>query len=165
MGFPVHWYGFGDDANRATATVQADPTAKSLEHNQGTIRDMFVTMCEFVADQAEIAGSYLPGEDDNEIRLELPEVAVRDLTRITASMQALVISLVNAQDSGWISQETAASAFAKVLGELDIQYDVIEELEQIGGDDLIADLDAVSRTNGRLSVALAQDGDDNESPA
>jgi hypothetical protein len=153
MGFPVHWYGFGDDANRATATAQADPTSKSLEHDQGIIRDMFLHMCQFAVDQADIAGKYTPSDDD-EITLSLPEVQVRDLSRITASMQALTISLVNGVDAGWITQETAAEAFAKLLAELDIQVDVTEELKQIGDEDEAAELDAVGRANGQLQRAM-----------
>ena len=163
MGFPVHWFGFGDDANRATATAQSDPTAKSLEHDQGIVRDMFVRMCQFVSDQAEIAGAYSPSEDeDNDITLQLPEVTTRDLTRITTSMQALTISLVNGVDAGWITQDTAAEAFAKLLGEMDIQVDVAEELEKVGQADTQNQLDDVSRVNGQLQKALEPDGEPEE---
>jgi hypothetical protein len=159
VGFPVHWYGFGDDANRATATVQADPTTKSLEHDQATVRDMFLSMCRFVADQAEIAGNYTP-VDDLEISLTLPEVSTKDLARTTTSMQGIVIGLSNAQDNGWISEETAAKAFAKIMAELDIQYDVIAELEQVGKDGEQSELANVERTNGQLQMMLAQQAED-----
>ena len=169
MGFPVHWFGFGDDANRATAVAQSDPTSKSLEHDQGIVRDMFVYMCQFVADQAEIAGKYTPKaeskdgkEEAVEIKLSLPEVTTKDLSRITASMQALTISLVNGVDAGWITQDTAAEAFAKLLGEMDIQVDVTEELEKVGQVDMQNQLDDVSRVNGQLQKALEPDGEPEE---
>jgi hypothetical protein len=165
MGFPVHWFGYGDDANRATAVAQATPTTKSLEHDQGIIQDMLLHMCQFAADQAEIAGSYTPDED-MEITLDMPEVTTKDLTMITASMQALVVSLVNAQDSGWISQETAAQAFARIMSELDIQYDVAEELEMIEEEQEEAELVNATRVNGQLQMMMAQgmanaNGDEN----
>jgi hypothetical protein len=158
MGFPVHWYGFGDDANRATATAQSDPTSKSLEHDQGIVRDMFVHMCQFAADQAEIAGAYAPDEDDNDITLQLPEVTTRDLTRITASMQALTISLVNGVDAGWITQDTAAEAFAKLLGEMDIQVETGEELRENEDSERQAQLDAEQQRNDTLMTQLSAAG-------
>ena len=165
MGFPVHWYGYGDDANRATATAQSDPTTKSLEHDQGIIRDMFIYMCQFAADQAEIAGAYSPDEDTNDIRFQLPEVTTRDLSRITASMQALTISLVNGVDAGWITQDTAAEAFAKLLGEMDIQVNAADELEQASINSLNSELEIMSRQNGQLQRQLTPNGNDNEETA
>jgi hypothetical protein len=159
MGFPVHWFGYGDDANRATATVQADPTSKSLEHDQGLVRDMFLQMCQFAADQAEIAGSWTPDADGYDITLQLPEVQSRDLSRVTTSMQAATISLINAMDAGWITQDTAAEVFAKLLGELDIQVDPAAEVEEAAKADEEADLDMVNRTNGQLQQAMAMAGD------
>ncbi len=159
MGFPVHWYGYGDDANRATATVQADPTTKSLEHDQAVIKDMFLSMCTFVADQAVIAGAYTKA-DDLEISLTLPEVSTKDLVKTTASMQGIVIGLTNAQDSGWISEETAAKAFAKIMAELDIQYDIVEELAKVKEEGAEAELDNASRVNGQLLGILNKQGID-----
>ena len=162
MGFPVHWFGYGDDANKATATAQGDPTSKSLEHDQGIVRDMLVYMCQFAADQAEIAGAFSPDEDGYEITLSLPEVTTRDLTRITASMQALTISLVNGVDAGWITQDTAAEAFAKILGEMDIQVDPAEELEQADMDTLDSELEIAGRQNGQLQGRLEPNGEPEE---
>jgi hypothetical protein len=155
MGFPVHWYGFGDDANRATAVAQSDPTAKSLEHDQGIVEDMFLFMCQFVADQAEIAGNYTP-PDDLEITLTLPEVSTKDMSRITASMQGMVMALINAQDAGWITKEKAAEAWAKLMAELDVQYDVSDELAQIEEMEEEEELERVERQNGQLQQMLSQ---------
>lgn len=153
MGFPVHWYGYGDDANRATAMAQGDPTVKSLEHDQGIVEDMFLSMLQFAADQAEIAGTYT-APDDLEITLSLPEVSTKDMSRIAASMQALVVGLTNAQDNQWITHETAATAFAKIMAEFDIQYDVQAELEQIEKEGEQAELDRVAQMNGQLQQIL-----------
>lgn len=162
MGFPVHWYGFGDDANRATAAVQADPTTKSLEHDQGIVRDMFLHMCYFAADQAEIANMYTP-EKDMEITLALPEISDKDLTRLAAAMQGLTVSLVNAEDAGWITQRTAATAFARILAELDIHYDVDNEMDEVEKEQAEEERLHANQVNNQLRLAMQQmQQDDNQ---
>ena len=159
MGFPVHWYGFGDDANRATATAQADPTTKSLEHDQNIIKNLFVGMLQFVADQAEIAGSYTPA-DDTTITLDLPEISMRDTGKITAAINQMVMALISASGEGWISKETAAETFAKMLGELGIEVSAVEELEQAMSEKDDAELDYTASTNGQLQQMLIGDASD-----
>ena len=154
MGFPVHWYGFGDDANRATALAQADPTVKSLEHDQNIVKGLFMGMCQFVADQAEIAGNY-SSDDDAEITLSLPEITTRDISKLTTSINQLTVALISATDVGWVSNETAATAFAKMMGELGIEISAVDELEQIADEDEQAELDYTAANNGQLQKMLA----------
>jgi hypothetical protein len=162
MGYPVHWYGFGDDANRATATVQANPTEKSLEHDQAIVEELFLTMCQFVADQAEIAGSYT-ADDDLEIELVLPDVSPRDVGAKATGFAPFVMSLVNATDAGWITTETAATAFSRLLAEVDVEIDVVEELEKVEQEQDENELDIMAGVNGQLIGQLQQatepDGD------
>jgi len=154
MGFPVHWYGFGDDANRATALAQADPTTKSLEHDQYTIKTLFMNMCQFVADQAEIAGNYTP-EEDAEITLSLPEITTKDISMISASINQLTAALISASGAGWVSTETAAEVFAKIMGELGVEISAADELEQIAGEEEKKELDFTASSNGQLQKMLA----------
>jgi hypothetical protein len=154
MGFPVHWYGFGDDANRATAIAQASPTTKSLEHDQNIVKNLFVSMCQFAADQAEIAGSF-KADEDLEITLSLPEITTKDISLITTSMNQLTASLISATDVGWISKETAATAYAKMLGELGIEVNAQDELKQAADDEEEAELAVTASNNGRLQKMLA----------
>ena len=154
MGYPVHWYGFGDDANRATATVQANPTEKTLEHDQAIVEAMFLQMCQFVADQAEIAGSYT-APDDLEITLTLPEVSSSNVGLKAQFFGQFQMALLNAQDAGWITQETAATAFSRLLAEVDVELDVIEELEKASAEQDEADLDQMASTNGQFQQVMA----------
>lgn len=154
MGFPVHWYGFGDDANRATAAVQAEPTTKSLEHDQAIVKSLFLTMCRFAIDQASIAGVLGDYDDEAEVMLDLPEVSTKDTSRITASLSALAQALIAAQQARWISEETAARTWAKVLGELDIQVDPAAELEAIAAEDRQRALDEEQARNDGLQQAM-----------
>jgi hypothetical protein len=74
-------------------------------------------------------------------------------------MQAATISLINAMDAGWITQDTAAEVFAKLLGELDIQVDPAAEVEEAAKAEEEAELDMVNRTNGQLQQAMAMADD------
>ncbi len=159
MGFPVHWYGFGDDANRATATVQAEPTVKSLEHDQNIVKNLFISMCQFAADQAEIGGIY-KADEDTEITLNLPEITTKDISRITTSINQLVMGLLAAADAGWISKETAATAFAKLVEELGIELNVQDELKQAEKEVEEDELDVAASDNGRLEKMLVGEPED-----
>jgi hypothetical protein len=112
-------------------------------------------MCQFAADQAEIAGNYTPA-NEVEITLSLPEITTKDLSRITTSINQLVMGLMSASDAGWISQETAATAFAKMLGELGIELNVTDELKQAEKEKTEGELDIVAARNGRLNQQMQQ---------
>ena len=158
MGFPVHWYGFGDDANRATAVAQATPTTKSLEHDQQIVKNLFVSMLQFAADQAEIAGIYTP-DDDTQIKLDLPEITTKDLTVITASMAQLTASLISAAAEGWITKETAATTFAKHLGEYGVEISAVDEIELAADEQEQNELDTIAAQNGQLQQMLTPEPD------
>jgi hypothetical protein len=155
MGFPVHWFGYGDDANRATATVQADPTAKSLEHDQETIKTLFLTMCQFAVDQAIIAGA---GEgletEEYELDLNLPDVSAKDMSRVAASINALASAIATAQSQGWSSRETAVKLWANLLNELGVEVDPQEEMERIEAEEEEQRLADEQRRNDALKAMM-----------
>jgi hypothetical protein len=61
---------------------------------------------------------------------------------------------MSASDAGWISKETAAEAFAKMLGELGIELNVLDELKQAEKEKDEAELDIVASDNGRLQKMI-----------
>lgn len=146
MGFPVHWYGFGDDANRATAVAQGGPTTKNLEHDQGVVKAMFLNMCTFARDQAIISDRIGRDSQDAVVDLPMPEIRPVDLTMIMQSLAQLVPSAETAVNAGWIQTETAAKAVHKVLDSAGIDTaDVNEEMSQ---DNAVA----VQAINGQVSA-------------
>ena len=109
--------------------AQGDPTLKSLQHDQDTIKEFILTMLSFVRDQAEIAG-YWRGKEA-EFDVTMPEMATKDLSRVSSTLSQLVTSLSAAvNDLKVITHETAAQAVAKVLAEIDIEYNPAEELQK-----------------------------------
>jgi hypothetical protein len=130
LGFPVHWFGFGDDANKATATVQATPSQKTLEFDQSEFRTMLISMLRFVRDQAQIAGTY-PGNDEEKTTVILPEINESDTAVIVNLLGPLASSLMVAIGEGWMTKQTAAELWAKLVGELGIEIDPAKEIETI----------------------------------
>ena len=143
MGQPPHWHGEDNTATRTTADSQNNPTNATLKHEQDKIRDMIIFMCEFVRDQAEIAGNWQPTpiEDDagqltdimsGEIRVAMPEISVKDTSRAATVFNQIVSGLVVSHlDLEVTSRETVAKAVAVALAELGVDYDAMEELERV----------------------------------
>lgn len=146
LGFPVHWYGFGDDANRATAAAQSDPTHRSLEHDQGVVADMLLSMLEFQRDMS--GGSW----EEGGISLVLPELSAVDLGRVAQAMMPIITAGLTAGDAGLMTRQTLATMLGKLLRELDVEYDPAAELAEVDSQTLTtaqADNDAlVGSLNG-----------------
>jgi len=129
LGLPRHWYGYGDETNRATAQAQNDPTWRTMEQDQDGVRDMFIALLAFARDQAEIAHT-VEWDEGADVDLTMPEMTVRDLASLSTSASALATALMIAEDRGWLSQETAAEVFARVVAEMGVEVDVQEELKK-----------------------------------
>lgn len=129
LGYPVHWFGYGDDANRATAVAQSDPTSKSLEHDQGTVKVMLLTLCQFAIDQKSIHTGQSAEVEEYELILDLPEVSNKDISRVAATIAQMSTALGEAERNGWQSQKTSAVIWAKLMSEFDVDIDPEEELK------------------------------------
>ena len=129
VGYPFHWYSFGDGTNRATAVAQGDPTHKSLEYDQGFVRDIALDLLQFQIDQAALAGQSL--DEAAETDVSLPELTNKDLTSLLPLYFPFVQALEKATDQGYISDETAAGAFHKLLSEFDIRIETADELTKV----------------------------------
>lgn len=137
LGIPQHWYGSGDETNRATAQAQGDPTWKTLTHDQGVVRTMLLSLAQFAKDQAQIAGTWKPSTDqetgeeiNHDIEIPMPEMTARDTSMIASMLGTLSSALVVAEDQAWMTKENAREAWAKALKELDIELDLTEELPE-----------------------------------
>jgi len=129
LGLPQHWYGFGDETNRATAQAQGDPTWRTLQHDQDHVGDLYERMARFVVDQAKISGA-LDGALDSEIKIVMPEMTARDVVSIASALSQIETALLTAEQQGHIGREQAVELFAKVAGELGVEIDVQEVLAQ-----------------------------------
>lgn len=135
LGFPLHWFGRGDETNRATAQAQNDPTWRTLEHDQDIVREMILTMLTLVRDQAEIAGHWKPkGTEETVVAVTMPEMTSKDVVSISSALSALAGAMMVAQDQGWMTVQEGRETWAKVMAELDVQIETQGEAAQVPGE-------------------------------
>lgn len=139
LGLPRHWYGYGDETNRATAQEQSAPTWRSLQTDQDIVRDVILEMLLFARDQAEIAGTYHPKEDDK-VLVQMPEMGTRDVEAISRSLNAVATALTMVDVLGLMSRERAMEIWAKVVSELGIEIDPAEEVKKMKEEEGIAEM-------------------------
>lgn len=130
LGLPEHWYGKGDETNRATAQAMGDPTWKSLERAQDIARKFVMWILDFVRDQAIIAGYMQDSILEAEIDIILPQMVKKDLKAVGQVGQTLAAALMVAVEQEWITIERAAEAWSIVMGELGIEYSTSKEREE-----------------------------------
>ncbi len=151
LGLPMHWYGYGDETNRATAQAQGDPTWKTLKRRQSYVRHLILFMLRFVRDQAAIAGAWQPKRDENDQPLDkivavMPEMTVKDVTAITGAMINMTSSLMIAVEQGLMTRPHTIEAWAKLMAELNILIDPEEEAANV----------AEERQQAQMAVAGAR---------
>jgi hypothetical protein len=147
VGVPEHWFGKGDETNRATAQAQGDPTWRTLEHEQDHVADMMLQWLRFQRDQAIIAGKWIPKEtpmdpgvdgevqereDPGKIDTVMQEMTTKDLLLSADMARGIAMALDLAVQRQWASHETAVKVWAKVLGELGVDVNPEDEIEQMG---------------------------------
>lgn len=151
LGFPVAYYGYGDDTNRSTLQEQSTPSEKTLESDQAHFEKMMLFIAQFVQDQAEIAGAYKPAaKADNQIRFPLPAIRSEDIKGIVQAFTPLIAGLIQAQDGSMISQETAARIAHQMLNEMGADIDTEQELKSIDDDDI----DKEQANNDKLKAMM-----------
>jgi hypothetical protein len=126
LGMPHHWYGYGDDTNRATAHEQNQPSWRTMEHDQDETKDAILFILQFVRDQALIARIW-SGEAD--VDLQMPEMSGSDIKLLSESSGQLAVGLATAKKEGWITTDTAAEVWATLMAELGVTYVPSEEVE------------------------------------
>jgi hypothetical protein len=157
VGYPMSWFAFGNDTNRSTLSEQATPSEKSLEHDQGIVEEMLLMLCQFVADQAEIANEWTPDKDRYPtIAIELPSLRAEDMKGVTATFAPTIAALEKAMQMGIIGRRKAAEVFHKLLKELNIEIDTAAELDEIDEVDEQAELDNEQANNDKLKAMMAQ---------
>lgn len=155
LGIPRHWYGFGDDTNRATAEAQGSPTWRTMEQAQDAARDMLLAMGAFVRDQAIIGGVSGIKEDD-EIEAVMPAMTIKDVQRITAGLAQLVQAMQIAVQSEWVSKKTARTIFANQVSELGTEINPADEEKAIEEETAAQDEKTAADNGQALQDALAQ---------
>ncbi|MBE0598294.1 MAG: hypothetical protein IH614_13585 [Desulfuromonadales bacterium] len=137
VGLPEHWFGGGGDVNRATAGEMDAPARKIIGARAEKIKNMLEVVFDYVITQA-VEARYLTGVPEDELfgyEIQTPEIADKDVAKLSTMLQQVSASLTAAQANGWISQEEAGKAFAYFLAFIGYEYDPAEAAEAAGYED------------------------------
>ena len=184
-GVPLHWFGFGGDANRATATTMDEPVIKMLTQLQNVNVSFLETVLRYVVDQLVAAGT-LPDmveEQDSDgqpvmdadgkvqmIRsrdafdIEPPEMDTTDIAQVGNALQSISNALTNATSENWISTETAQNVFWSLLGHLGYEVDSAQEKRLLATAQQQQDAQPQTDPNTQRMLALAMAGQNGPQP-
>lgn len=129
-GWPESWFTVGGETTRATAAEQGDPILKSLSRRQKYVSACLSSMGRYAIRQAVNAGALrerLPvtrsGTEQmveawEAFKVEAPEIATKDVVRVSQALGAVSGALVVAEQNQWIGREDAAAVFAMLASML-----------------------------------------------
>ena len=183
VGIPEHWYAEGGDVNRATATEMAEAPRKRLTALQEVWRNMMLDLLH-VAVEYKVLYKQLPAElptededgnpHDNSIpvrdhvSVSMPDLSPDDQEVMAGVLSSLVASLMQAEDQGYVSGETAQRTVLMTLQQMGVDFDIEAEKVRIQADQKQRETDQqdVQRLYQRqppLSIVSPQQDDDRES--
>jgi hypothetical protein len=131
---PMHWFGDGENANRASAEAMGDPTLKVLAMRQDTwkaILEMLATLV--IRSRLAVIGREtvdLATDPAYRPRAVMPELTAKDATRYAAALGQVVAASAAAVDGGLMTERSAVTLIGLIAGELGLTIDPAKELEE-----------------------------------
>ena len=128
IGFPGHWFAEGDKTTRATAMEMALPTLKKLKSRQREFKNIIIYMFNFVIDQAIIAGMLDKNVDRKFIVIPSP-IITKDARALALTVEKFSTAMSQAVEAGWITEESAKTAFNMFMVQLGIELEDLENVQ------------------------------------
>jgi len=140
--YPLHFFGEGSDANRATAKEMGGPTHSFLEMRQADVAEALIDLVDFVYRRAAEAGhARIPVNDDLRIEFAAPDVSEQDNAALAKAARDIVAAFAEMRRFGWITDEWAVGLCFKFFGEILSQEEIDEILDWAAENDLIYEND------------------------
>jgi hypothetical protein len=153
---PEHWYGGGGDVNRAVGAEMAAPAEKSFGNKQKTVKYILEDVFGCQIERGIQTGALPDEEEVRVVTVNMPELSARDLSRAGGALQQTASAFALAGD--WISDEVATRVLASLIGQMGVEVDPVEMLEQAKtkrasslADEASAALDGRARTGAAES--------------
>lgn len=156
-GLPEHYFGSGDQANRATAAEMNDPTTKRMTRIQTGWCAIIDRILRYQYERARAHGADVPALDPGKPmpwKINKPEISAKDLAKVGAVLSQITASLAEAEDRGYISTETARRGFVMVARLAGIEADAAEEAEKVAQQPKTALTDYAKTPPDQLAAAL-----------
>ncbi|MEK6323605.1 MAG: hypothetical protein AABN33_18345 [Acidobacteriota bacterium] len=129
------FFGISDQTNRAGSEGVELPIVKALTSRQRKIKAIFREICNYVIDQLLLTKPALrrevqAGRVSRAFEVSMPEISVKDLSKIGALLPQMTAALELAVARRWIKEGTAARAFATLIAQIGVEYDPSKEMEE-----------------------------------
>jgi len=128
-GRPDSWYGGGGKAYQKEAESMDQVPIKDLDERQLHIKHMVTYVVQFVIDQSVIAGRLSPAKAETGFVVNMPEISKKDTAKLVSGVPQLATALGMAEQSRWITRDTATKIFAFVAGQFGIDIDADAEID------------------------------------
>lgn len=133
-GFPSHWYGGGEDANKAVAGEMSVPTMKILSARQKYVKHILESIFDYQIEQAIKADSVNNKDlifDDKEYEIITPELSPVDLGKFGAVIKNVADGLAVSENQNLLDKQTSREVLANVLSFLGKEIDVMQVEERL----------------------------------
>ena len=138
VGFPSHWYGGGEDANRATANETSVPTMKILSMKQKVCKHILESVFDYQLRMAAKADSINYGDllseergSDNTYEVLTPELNPKDLSKFGAVVKNIADGLAVSENQELLDKKTSREVMSHVLSFLGKEIDVAQVEERL----------------------------------
>lgn len=161
---PSSWLGGGGKAYQTEADLMGEPSFKDLKERQNTVKAHLEQVLQFVLDQAIVHGTLRENTaTPYRIKVNMPEISVKDLKKIVDGMFTLAQALTLATTNKWVSHNDAGKIFASVAGQTGVEVEPLEEENLPEGEDGVTE-DYAKAKNDVLSASLPQASNSTKSP-
>lgn len=155
MGFPMTYLG-DTDSNAATIQGQNDVMMKTPAARQKEVRTLIDLMVRFAVEGAISKNPALFTEAVTDYKINMPEIAAKDISRAAAALSQVVAANDTAITNKTTSRQTAISIQAAITRHLGIEIDPAEVQDQIDneGDAAQEQADAIAAGVAARSAAF-----------
>lgn len=119
LRMPIHFFGRGDDANRATAMSMNSPFYRKIKSKQSDEIIMYKEIGQFVIDTAKTAGVIDKNIDDS-FTVKLPEPDKELLVKMSGVLSQIADAITTMKIEGHISENTAKSLSDMMINHLGV---------------------------------------------
>jgi hypothetical protein len=148
-GVPEHYYGGGGDVNRAAAAEMGGPFEKAMTARQLTFRRVIEDVLVAQVESGIRCGALREADDVRDLRVGMPDLSTRDLSRVGAAMAAFAASLAQGMEQGLVDRNTAGRVLASLFSQAGVEVDPADMLTK-------ADAERTTSLADQVSADLAK---------
>ena len=132
---PDSWFGSGGKAYQTEAEQFGQVPIKDLDERQQYYKFILEEICEFVVDQAVIAGRITEEKAAAGFTVNTPEISKKDFSKLISAVPQFATALSIAEGQGWVRKEDAIELFSLVVSQLGMEVDAEAVLKEMGEKD------------------------------